>query len=82
MYLTNAPDGKRARLLGFDHITLKPNESRKVNIDIDRRLLGHFDNTQKKWHLAAGQYNIAVGKASDDLELNAQLEQKEQYFGQ
>ena len=82
VYLTNAPDGKRARLLGFDHITLKPNESRKVNIDIDRRLLGHFDNTQKKWHLAAGQYNIAVGKASDDLELNAQLEQKEQYFGQ
>ena len=82
LYLINAPDGERMRLLAFERLNLKPNESRKVKMTIDPRLLGRFDQTQKKWHLAAGQYSIAAGKASDNLLLKGQIQLNEKYFGQ
>lgn len=82
LYLIHAPDGQRMRLLGFDRIILKPNQSRKITMDIDPRLLGHFDNTQKKWHISAGNYTIAAGPASDNLPLIKQINLPEQFFGQ
>ena len=43
LYLTNAPDEKRMRLLGFDRVELAPGASRRVTITADPRLLARFD---------------------------------------
>src|SRR5262249_20924773 len=39
LYLTAAPDGARARLLGFERVELAPGESRRVAVTADPRLL-------------------------------------------
>jgi beta-glucosidase len=39
LYLTQAPDEKRARLLGFERVELAPGESSQVTLTADPRLL-------------------------------------------
>lgn len=70
------------RLLAFERLNLNPHESKKVKMTVDPRLLGRFDQTHKKWHLAAGQYSIAAGQASDNLILKNQIKLNKRYFGQ
>jgi beta-glucosidase len=43
VYLTEGPDGRRIRLLGFERVELKPGESKTVTVKADSRLLGRFD---------------------------------------
>jgi hypothetical protein len=38
-------------------------------VTADRRLLGH-DEAHEKWHVAAGQYSVKLGRSATDL-LNA-----------
>lgn len=82
LYLPHAPDGERMRVLAFERLNLKPYESGKVKMTVNPRLLGRFDQTHKKWHLAAGQYSIAAGQASDNLRLKNQIQLNEKYFRQ
>lgn len=81
LYLLDAPNGQRMRLLGFERVQLKPKQSRKISLTIDPRLLAKYDQSKKQWHIAAGQYRIAAGKASDDIQLESTITLKESYFG-
>jgi beta-glucosidase len=47
LYLTEAPDEIRMRLLGFERVELAPGESHKVTLAADPRLLARFDGTAK-----------------------------------
>lgn len=69
VYLVDAPDGKRMRLLGFERVELQPGESRKVTMTADPRLLAKFDPQASRWRIAGGDYRIAVGKSAGELEL-------------
>jgi beta-glucosidase len=64
VYLTNAPDGPRMRLLGFERVELEPGQSRSVTVTADARLLARFDGQARHWRIAEGTYRIAVGKAA------------------
>jgi len=70
LYLVDAPDGKRMRLLGFERVELKPGESRKVTLSADPRLLAKFDAEANQWRIAGGSYRLALGKFAGDLQLS------------
>jgi beta-glucosidase len=81
LYLTDAAGDARMRLLGFERVELKPGDSRSVTLSADPRLLARFDGDAGQWHVEAGAYAVAVGKAADDLELTGETTLTEARFG-
>ena len=81
LYLTEAPDGSRMRLLGFERVELAPGESRQVTISADPRLLARFDGAAGQWHLAEGTYHVGLGKAADSIDLIAEATLDEVLLG-
>jgi beta-glucosidase len=83
VYLTNAPDGSRMRLLGFERVELKPGESKTVTVKADPRLLARFDgkNGLGQWRIAEGTYRVALGKSAGDLSLTAEAPLTGRAFG-
>jgi beta-glucosidase len=81
IYLTDAPDGRRMRLLGFERVELAPGESRQVTVSADPRLLARFDGDAGQWHIAEGTYQVGVGKAADSIDLDAEATLAEALFG-
>jgi beta-glucosidase len=66
LYLTRAPDGQRMRLLAFTKVMLEPGESKTVTLTGDPRLLGRYDERAGRWRLAAGDYEVFVGKSAGE----------------
>jgi beta-glucosidase len=81
VYLTDAPDAKRMRLLGFERVALAPGASRTVTITAEPRLLARFDGAAGRWRIAAGSYRIALGNSAEDLLLSAELQMAARVFG-
>jgi beta-glucosidase len=81
VYLTEAAGEKRLRLLGFERITLRPGESRRLSVTIDPRLLSHFDIQAGQWRLAKGTYRLAIGKNAADSTQTADMALEARRFG-
>jgi beta-glucosidase len=83
VYLTDAPDGRRMRLLGFERVELKPGESKTVTVKADPRLLARFDgkNGLGQWRIAGGAYQIALGRSAGDVVLTANAKLTARTFG-
>ncbi len=60
-------------LKGFLKVYLKPGESKKVTINLDRRSLAYYNVTKRTWDVAPGLYWILVGSSSQDIELRRPL---------
>ena len=56
-------------LKGFAKVNLKPGETQKVTLRIDRRSLSYYDLTKKQWTADPGQFAILIGSSSDNIEL-------------
>ena len=67
LYLIRAPDGRRQRLLGFQKVSLKPGESRRISLVADPRLLARFDTTARRWRVDGGPYTVALAHSADSL---------------
>jgi len=81
LYLTDAAGEPRMRLLGFERLELDPGESRTVTLTADPRLLARYDSATGQWHIAAGTYDVALGRAADDLAATEEATVSEQRFG-
>ncbi len=81
LYLTDAPDGPRLRLLGFRRVELAPGESRRVSIEADPRLLARYDGGAGRWRITPGLHTVAVGSSAAGLGLTAELELTGRAFG-
>jgi beta-glucosidase len=83
LYLTQAVDGKRMRLLGFERVVLKPGESKRVTVTADPRLLARFDGQSGlgQWRIAPGNYRVALGRSAADLPLSADVKLVARTFG-
>jgi beta-glucosidase len=55
-------------LKGFQKISLKPGEQRRISFTVDRELLSFF-NSKLHWGAEAGEFKLMVGSASDDIRL-------------
>jgi beta-glucosidase len=60
-------------LKGFAKVDLKPGETRKVAIKIDRRALSYYDVNDKRWTTDPGDFGILVGNSSENIELKGGL---------
>jgi beta-glucosidase len=81
LYLTEAPDEKRMRLLAFERIELRPGERRRVTLTADPRLLARFDAAANQWRITDGLHTLALGKSADDLVLTGRANLKGRLFG-
>ena len=81
LYLTAAAGEERMRLLGFERVELGAGESRSVTVTADPRLLARYDADAGQWHVAAGAYRVAVGRAADDLVLAGEAQLAQRRFG-
>jgi beta-glucosidase len=67
VYLVSINGRSEPRLLGFRTVVLDTGEEQTVRIDVDRRLLSHFDEKEDRWQLAPGVYRLAIGRSAEDL---------------
>ncbi len=65
------------RLVGFQKVSLRPGERRKVQITIDpgasHHPLGYWDSGTQGWAVADGDYTVYVGNSSRDIALRGSL---------
>lgn len=71
--LPKGADESFKRLVGWKRVTLAPGESQIVVVAIDPRVLQTFDETNDRWNLATGDYEVFVGASSDNTPLVGSL---------
>jgi beta-glucosidase len=60
-------------LKGFVRIDLKPGETKTSTVALDRRAFSYYDIATKQWHADPGEFNVLVGRSSQDIELRGSL---------
>lgn len=58
-------------LKGFEKITLKPGESRRVTVSLDKEAFEYYDLNSGNFVVEPGQFTISVGNSSDNLPLKS-----------
>lgn len=58
-------------LKGFEKVTLKPGESRRLEVTLDEEAFAFFDMDSKRFVVEPGDYTISVGNSSDNLTLKS-----------
>jgi beta-glucosidase len=56
-------------LKGFSRVELKPGETRRVTLTLDRRAFSYYDVDKKDWSADPGKFDILVGGSSDKIQL-------------
>lgn len=60
-------------LKGFAKVLLRPRETRRVTVRLDARAFAYYDAAAKAWRVDAGEYQVAVGRSSAQIELRAKV---------
>ena len=60
-YVVPPGAGAAPRLVGWRRVELQPGEARTVGVELDSRLIGSFDETARRWRIAAGRYAFSAG---------------------
>jgi len=50
------------RLAGWDKVALQPGESKDVDVVVEPRILGVFDEKSKTWRIAKGKYKLVLAE--------------------
>ncbi len=58
---------------GFAKIGLKPGETKRVTLTLDRRAFSFYDVQKKEWSAGPGEFTILVGGASDNIQLRSKF---------
>jgi beta-glucosidase len=72
-HLNSSVPQPRMALCGFARFHLAPGQSRLATIDIPAKQFRYWDVAQKKYVVEAGNYELLIGGASDDVRLKAPL---------
>jgi beta-glucosidase len=60
-------------LKGFAKIDLKPGETRRITLRLDRRAFSFYDVQKKDWSAEPGDFEILVGGSSDNIQLRGKF---------
>lgn len=63
----------RKELKGFTKVHLKPNETKRVSVNLNSRAFAYFDPSSHQWKADPGDFSILVGSASDAIKLEGKL---------
>ncbi|HVO33941.1 MAG TPA: glycoside hydrolase family 3 C-terminal domain-containing protein [Gemmatimonadales bacterium] len=61
------------QLKSFQKVRLAPGETRHLTFSLEAKGFAHWDEAVRGWVVTAGDYHIAVGDASDNLPLGADV---------
>ena len=50
------------RLAGWDKVALQPGESKEVEVTVEPRVLGTFDETSRTWRVKQGKYKLMLAQ--------------------
>ncbi|HEX8149116.1 MAG TPA: glycoside hydrolase family 3 C-terminal domain-containing protein [Pyrinomonadaceae bacterium] len=56
-------------LKGFSKVGLRPGESRRVTVRLDGRAFSYYDAAARRWRFDPGDFDILVGRSSEQIEL-------------
>lgn len=74
VYLVRRNGETKQRLIGYARVDLQPSESKKIKVDIDRRLLADWRDGY--WELPAGDYDFALGESAGQLSTSVRMKFK------
>jgi beta-glucosidase len=60
-------------LKGFVKVNLRPGETRRVSVVLDGRALSYYEVKSKQWRAEPGDFNVFVGRSSEQIELRGKL---------
>jgi beta-glucosidase len=60
-------------LKAFTKLSLKPGETRRVTLTLNRRAFSFYDVTKKDWNAEPGDFSILVGGSSDNIQLRGKF---------
>jgi len=60
-------------LKGFVKVNLRPGETRRVTVTLDRRALSYYDVSSKQWRAEPGKFEVFVGRSAEQIELEGKL---------
>ena len=60
-------------LKGFAKVDLKPGETRRVRLKLDRRAFSYYDVKKDGWNADQGEFTILVGGSSDKIQLQGEF---------
>src|SRR5262249_19145890 len=60
-------------LKGFAKVNLRPGETKRVSISLDGRAFSYYDAEAKQWRVDPGEFEILVGRSSQQIELRGKL---------
>lgn len=60
-------------LKGFAKVDLKPGETRRVTVMLDRRAMSYYDVKTKRWKADAGDFDVLVGPSSQEIVLRGKF---------
>jgi len=61
-------------LKGFSKVFLRQGESKRVTITLEPRSFTYYDTDSKQWRADAGQFDVLVGRSSDQIELRGKID--------
>ena len=60
-------------LKAFARVNLRPGETRHVTVSLDRRAFSYYDVDSKQWRADPGEFEVLVGRSSNQIELKGKL---------
>jgi len=60
-------------LKGFVKVSLKPGETQRAQVQLNRRAFCYFDVGAQRWVAAPGDFEILVGTSSQSIELHGKV---------
>jgi len=60
-------------LKGFSRVNLKPGETKTVALTLDGRAFSYYDVDAKQWRADSDEYQILVGRSSQDIQLRGTI---------
>jgi beta-glucosidase len=60
-------------LKGFVKVNLKPGQTKRITLTLDRQAFSFYDTTKKGWSAEPGDFTILVGGSSDNIQLKGKF---------
>lgn len=61
-------------LKAFEKIELEPNQEKEIIVTLDNSAFEYYNVESRKWAIEKGKYKILVGKSSEDIQLETEVE--------
>ena len=63
-------------LKGFVKVSLKPGETSRVSVELNRRAFSYYDAKKHRWTADAADFDVLVGRSSAQIELTGKVKRQ------